>query len=56
MNMSCPYVMRDQVKNVVPSLMQLNVEGAQRRRGSFTELAIFASVTLGYLLMLGLTA
>ena len=51
-----PYVMRDQVKDLVPSLMELNVQGMRRTRGRITELAIFAAVTLGYLVMLGLTA
>ena len=51
-----PYVMRDQVKNLVPSLMELSVQGMRKPRGRITELAIFAAVTLGYLVVLGLTA
>lgn len=55
MNTSTPYVMRDQVKNVVPTLMNRDVTGSHRERTSFTELAIFAVVTLAYLVALGLT-
>jgi len=51
-----PYVMCDQVKDLVPSLMRLDVEGMPQRRGSFRELAVFAAVTIGYLVALGLTA
>lgn len=50
------YFMRDQVKDLVPSLMQLDAAGSSGRRHSFTELAVFATVTLGYLAVLGITA
>ena len=56
MNPNRPYVMRDQVHNLVPSLMELSVQGVRKTRGSMTELAVFAAVTLGYLVLLGLTA
>ena len=51
-----PYFMRDQVRNLVPSLMELNGQGARREPRRITELAVFAAVTLGYLVVLGLTA
>ena len=51
-----PYVMRDQVRDLVPSLMELSVQGVRKTRGRMTELAVFAAVTLGYLVVLGLTA
>jgi hypothetical protein len=50
------YFMCDQVKNQVPSLMQLGAAGRVQPRRSFTELAIFAAVTLGYLAVLSITA
>lgn len=56
MTPNCPYVMRDQVHNLVPSLMELSVQGVRRPRGPMTELAVFTAVTLGFLLVLGLTA
>ena len=50
------YFMCDQVKDQVPSLMQLGAAGRVQSRRSFTELAIFAAVTLGYLVVLSITA
>ena len=52
----CPYVMRDQVKNVVPHLMDIDAEGTQHRPTSFLELAIFAIAIGAYLLVLGVSS
>ena len=52
-----PYVMRDQVKNLVPNLMSIDVEGGRRRAaGPAIELAVFAATTLSFLLALSITA
>lgn len=56
MNFKYPYVMRDQVRDLVPTLMELDVQGTKRPRGTMTELAVFAAVMIGYLVVLGLTA
>ena len=56
MNPNCPYVMRDQVRNLIPSLMELSAQGVRKPRGTMTELAVFTAVTLCFLLALGLTA
>jgi hypothetical protein len=50
------YFMRDQVNNLVPSLMDLSVQGARKQRGRVLELAVFVATTAGYLIALGLTA
>ena len=48
--------MRDQVDNLVPSLMKLGVRGSGGQRGRVLELAVFVATTVGYLVALGLTA
>jgi hypothetical protein len=48
--------MRDQVDNLVPSLMNLNGQGARKTRGRMLELVVFVVTTVGYLIALGLTA
>jgi len=50
-----PYCMRDQVDNLVPSLMNLNVQGTRKHRGRMLELVVFVATMLGYLVALGLT-
>lgn len=49
------YVMRDQVKGVIPELMRFDSRGRRRLRGSFTELALFAGAITVYLVALGLS-
>lgn len=49
------YVMRDQVQDLVPTLMRFDARGSRRLRGSFTELLVFTLATATYLLALGLS-
>ena len=48
----CPYVMRDQVKDLIPNLMDIDAEGTQHSPTSFRELMAFAAVITVYLLVL----
>jgi len=50
-----PYVMRDQVKDLVPNLMDIDSEGSQQNPTSFRELAIFTIAVGAYLLILSLS-
>ncbi len=49
------YFMRDQVHNLVPSLMELSVQGARKHRGRMIELSVFLFTTVGYVVALALT-
>ena len=53
MNNHTSYYMRDQVDNLIPSLMRSDTG---KQRGRLLELAVFVVTTLGYLVALGLTA
>jgi hypothetical protein len=48
--------MRDQVHNLVPSLMEMSVHGVKKHRGRMVELSVFLFTTVGYLVALALTA
>lgn len=49
------YVMRDQVKYLVPELMRTDSRGEHRRQSSFTELLLFSLAVILYLTALGLS-
>jgi hypothetical protein len=49
------YVMRDQVKGLVPELMQSDVRGVRRAGRSFAELLFFSGAVAIYLIALGLS-
>ena len=56
MGRNSSYFMRDQVNNLVPNLMEMNVQGKRKPQGRVIELAVFLATTIGYLIVLGLTA
>lgn len=49
------YVMRDQVKELVPEIMKTDTRGHRRSNSSFTELAFFSLAVALYVLALGLS-
>jgi hypothetical protein len=49
------YIMRDQVRDLVPSLMETDMIGQQRRL-PFLHLAVFAGVMLSYIAALAASA
>ena len=55
MRVTPSYIMRDQVRDLVPSLMDADILG-QRRPLPFLHLAVFAGVMLSYIAALTVTA
>jgi len=49
------YLMRDQVKGLIPELMQFDSRGGRRMRGSFTELLLFVGALTTYLAALAIS-
>lgn len=54
MHATSPYIMRNQVKDLVPKLMNFDARKKRRQTGHFKELVIFLFAALGYLMALGL--
>ena len=50
------YLMRDQVKGLIPELMQFDSRGSRRTRGSFTELLMFVGALTAYLAALAISS
>ena len=49
------YVMRDQVRGLIPELMQSDSRGIRRAGRSFAELLFFSAAIAVYLIALGLS-
>ena len=49
MRLHTPYIMHDQVKNLVPSLMAYDIDGTPKRSASVWELVICVLLTSVYL-------
>jgi len=55
MHLNKHYVMRDQVRGLIPEIMKTDTRGHRRENGSFTELMLFSLAVALYVLALGLS-
>ena len=55
MSVKQPYIMRDQVKNLVPSIMGSMLNSGTKTTASVSRLAIFSLFTGGYILSIALS-
>ncbi len=55
MHNNAPYVMKDQVRDLIPNIMDFDVRRRRHKGRSFLELSIFGLATTAYLIVLAVS-